>query len=51
MKSRRMRWVRHVARMGVMRNAYRVLVRKPAGKRPDRSRRRRGKDNIAIHLK
>ena len=29
-----------MARMGVMRNAYRVLVRKPEGKRPDRSCRR-----------
>ena len=26
-----------MARMGVMRNAYRVLVKKPEGKRPDRS--------------
>jgi hypothetical protein len=32
--SRRMRWVGHVARMGEMRGAYRVLVRKPEGKRP-----------------
>jgi len=32
-----MRWVGHVARMGVMRNAYRVLVRKPEGKRPETS--------------
>jgi len=32
-----MRWVGHVARMGMMRNAYRVLVRKPEGKRLDRS--------------
>jgi hypothetical protein len=33
-KSRRMRWVGHVARMGEKRNAYRLLVRKPEGKRP-----------------
>ena len=41
----------HEVRMEVMRNAYRVLVKKPAGKRPDRGCRRRGKDNIEIHLK
>jgi hypothetical protein len=28
-KSRRMRWVEHVARMGEKRNAYRILVGKP----------------------
>jgi peptidoglycan/xylan/chitin deacetylase (PgdA/CDA1 family) len=31
-KSRRMRWVRHVACMGEGRNLYRVLVGKPEGK-------------------
>jgi hypothetical protein len=40
-KSRRMRWVGHVECMGVMRNAYSVLVGKPDGKSPlGRSRRR-----------
>jgi hypothetical protein len=33
-KSRSMRWAGHVARMVERRNAYRVLVRKPEGKRP-----------------
>jgi hypothetical protein len=33
-KSRRMRWTGHVARMGETRNAYRILVGKPEGKRP-----------------
>jgi hypothetical protein len=33
-KSRRMRWVGHVARIGEKRNAYRILVNKPEGKRP-----------------
>jgi hypothetical protein len=33
-KSRRMRWVGHVARMGEKRNAYILLVGKPEGKRP-----------------
>jgi hypothetical protein len=32
-KSRRMRWAGHVARMGEKRNMYRLLVGKPAGKR------------------
>jgi hypothetical protein len=34
MKSRRMRWARHVPRMGEKRNAYRILVGKPEGKKP-----------------
>jgi len=34
MKSRRMRWAGHVARMGKERGVYRVLVGKPEGKRP-----------------
>jgi len=33
-KSRRMRWVGHVARMGVERGVYRFLVGKPEGRRP-----------------
>jgi len=33
-KSRRMRWAGHVARMGERRGVYRVLVGKPEGKRP-----------------
>ena len=32
-KSRRMRWARHVARVGERRGVYRVLVGKPEGKR------------------
>jgi hypothetical protein len=34
MKSRKMRWAGHVARMGERRNAYRLSVGKPEGKRP-----------------
>ena len=34
LKSRRLRWAGHVAHMEQSRNAYRVLVRKPVGKRP-----------------
>ena len=33
-KSIRMRWVRHVARMGERRGVFRILVGKPEGKRP-----------------
>jgi hypothetical protein len=33
-KSRRMRWAGHVARIGEKRDLYRLLVGKPAGKRP-----------------
>jgi hypothetical protein len=33
-KSRRMRWAGHVAHVGKMRNAYKILVGKPEGKRP-----------------
>ena len=33
-KSTRMRWAGHVARMGEESGVYRVLVRKPEGKRP-----------------
>jgi hypothetical protein len=40
-KSRRMRWAGHVARMGDMRGTYKVLVGLPEGKRPlGRPRRR-----------
>jgi hypothetical protein len=30
-KSRKMRWTRHVARMGEKKNAYRILMGKPKG--------------------
>jgi hypothetical protein len=48
--SRRMRWAGHVARMGEKRNAYRLLVGKPKGKRPLGRPRRRWGDNIRIDL-
>ena len=47
-KSRRMRWAEHVARMGEERWAYRVLVRKPEGKRPLGRPRRRWVDYIRM---
>jgi hypothetical protein len=49
-KSRRMRWVGHVARMGVKRNVYRFLVGKPEGKRPLGRPRQRWIDNIKMDL-
>jgi len=45
-KSRRIRWAGHVARMGEERGVYRVLVGKPDGNRP----RRRRVDNIRMDL-
>jgi hypothetical protein len=50
-KSRRMRWAGHVARMGEGRGVYRVLVGRPEGKRPGGSPRRRWEDNIKVDLK
>ena len=49
-KSRRMRWAGHVARMVEERGAYRVLVRKLEGKRPLGRPRRRWVDNIRMDL-
>jgi hypothetical protein len=40
-KSRRLKWARHIARMGEKRNAYRIFVEKPEGKRPVGRPRRR----------
>ena len=49
-KSRRMRWAGHVARMGEDRGVHRVLVEKPEGKRPLGRPRRRWEDNIKMDL-
>ena len=49
-KSRRMRWAGHVARMGEERAVYRVLVGKSEGKRPLGRPRRRWVDNIKMDL-
>ena len=43
-----MRWEGHVARMGERRGVYRVLMRKPEGKRPLGRHRRRWEDNIKM---
>jgi len=49
-KLRRMRWAGHVARMGQGRGIYRVLVRKPEGKRPLGRPTQRWEDNIKMDL-
>jgi len=49
-KSRRMRWAGHVARMDEEKEVYRVLVGKPEGKRPLGRPRRRWVDNIRMDL-
>jgi hypothetical protein len=49
-KSRRMRWAGHLARMGEKRNAYRLLVGKPEEKRPLGIPRRRWVNNIRMDL-
>ena len=49
-KSRRMRWTGHVARMGERRCVCKVLVEKPEGKRPLVRPRRRWDDNIKTDL-
>ena len=49
-KSRRMKWAGHVARMGQGRGVYRVLVGKPEGKIPLGRPRRRWEDNIKMDL-
>jgi len=50
-KSRRMRWAGHVARMGEERGMHRVLVGRPEGKRPLGRPRRRWGDNIKMDLR
>jgi hypothetical protein len=49
-KSRRMRWAIHVARMVEKRDAYTIFVGKPEGKRPLGRPRRRWEDNIKIGI-
>ena len=49
-KSRRMRWAGHVARVGEVKGVHRVLVGKPEGKRPLGRPRRRWEDNIKMDL-
>jgi hypothetical protein len=50
-KSRRMRWAGHVARIGEERKVYKVLVGKPEGRRPLGRPRRRWEDGIRMDLR
>jgi hypothetical protein len=50
-KSRRMRWAGHIARMGERRNAYRILVGKPEGRSPLGRPRRMWVNNIKMDLR
>jgi hypothetical protein len=50
-KSRRLRWAGHVARMGERRGAYRALVGKPEGRRTLGRPRRRWEDNTKMDLR
>jgi hypothetical protein len=49
-KSRRMRWAEHVARMGAKVNTFRLFVGKTEGKRPLGRPRHRWVDNINMDL-
>jgi hypothetical protein len=50
-KSKKVIWAWHVTRMGEKRNAYRILVGNPEGKRPLGRPRRQWVDNIKMHLR
>ena len=50
LKSRRLRWAGHVARMKEGSSAFKILTCKPSGKRPLGRPRRRWKDNIRMDL-
>jgi hypothetical protein len=50
LKSMRMRWAGHVARIGMKRNAHRILVGKSEGKRTLGRPRRRWVNNIKMDL-
>jgi hypothetical protein len=50
-KSKRMKWAGHVARMGAKRNAYKILKGKPEGRRPLGRPRHRWVDNIKMDIR
>jgi hypothetical protein len=50
-KSRRLRWAGHVARMEEGRSAFKILAHKPTGKRPLGRPTCRWEDNIRMDLK
>jgi hypothetical protein len=49
-KSKRIKWVGHVAHMGETRNSYKILAEKPEWKRPLGRPRRRWKNTIRMDL-
>ena len=49
-KSRRLRWIRHVARMEEGRSAFKIVTGKPTEKRPLGRPRHRWEDNIRMDL-
>ena len=49
-KSRRLRWAGHVARMEEGRSVFKILTGKPTGKRPSGRPMRRSEDNIRAYL-
>ena len=50
-KSRRLRWACHVARMEEGRSAFKMSIGTPAGRRPLGRPRRRWEDNIRMNIK
>jgi hypothetical protein len=50
-KSRRMRWVGHIARMGKRSGVYRILVGSPEGNRPIGRHNRKWEVNIKMDLR
>ena len=50
-RSRRLRWAVHVARMQESRRAFKMLTGKPTGKKPLERPRSRREDNITMNLK
>ena len=51
LKSKRLKWAGHVARMGNSGSAYKILVGTPECKRPSGKPRRRWEDNIKMDLR
>jgi hypothetical protein len=49
-KSRQMRWTRHVAHTGNMKNGYKILVGKLEGNRPLKKSKHKWEDNTKINL-
>jgi hypothetical protein len=50
-KSRRMRWAGHIARLGAKRSEYRILVGKPGGRRQLGRTRCMLEENVKMNLR